>query len=110
MILSRLGILQSQVRTLILLPKDFRKLNRPLHYLFPSSSFESEAHRLASFADRGQLEEIARNDKLRDGINSKDHKNAENYTYLNASEGSTNFTSDNATDRGQLIEKFTIDH
>jgi len=40
----------------------------------------------------------------------KTNKNAENYTYLNASEGFIKFTSDNATDRGQLIEKFTIDH
>jgi hypothetical protein len=69
---NRIRILWSLVRTFILLPKDFCKLNSPLNRLFPSSGFESEAHRLASFADRRQLEEIASNDKLRDSVNIKD--------------------------------------
>jgi hypothetical protein len=64
------------VRTLIFLPKDFRKLDGSLDCLLPSSSFESEAHWRASFANRGQLKEITSNDDLLDCVGPKDQTDA----------------------------------
>jgi len=44
------------------------------------------------------------------GLIRKTNKNAEVYSYLNASEGFITSTSDTTTDGSQLIEKFSVDH
>lgn len=97
------------MRTLILLPKDFRKFNGSLDCLLPSSSFKSKAHWCASFANRGQLKEITSNDNLSVRV-SPTATSAWTYMYLNASEGFNELPPDYTTDLIQLIEKSTVDH